>query len=458
MTLENFEYRINPLFLRHQFTDYSDKFGIPIIQKPHFAQEELQHIRLLGFNRIKQDQGLHRNRIVHFFLYDYNFEKIWKDPAQFVEPLRPYRGILTPDFSMYTEMPLAVQLYNTFRNRWCGAYLAQKGLRVIPTVNWGTKESFDFCFAGIEKGSIVAVSTYMFHEHGNHADQKDIFLKGYRELLQRIEPEYVICYSEPFPEMEGNLIYVDYEMSSWRHMEDDIVPEESIKHTYGVLTRPPVYDIIKKTGYICKGGGSAFGGSWKPKKPDDERFLGKPNTIKETVTQNKRGGYRRLTKYDSDGRAVVELHMTDHGRPDQHTFPHDHPIDWSKGFPDMRSHINYWDGNIPEFKGFNAIKGGIKQMEYKDRPINPNYNPDDYKFETLGEFKFYLARGWNVGFEYNGVEYGIEGHNNSFDIWIYYGGDIANGLTLEETLDYKFDGVKLRDLILDATITERQCS
>lgn len=84
-----------------------------------------------------------------------------------------------------------------------------------------------------------------------------------------------------------------------------------------------------------------------------------------------------------------------------------------------------------------------------------NYNPDDYKFETLGEFKIYLSCGANIGFEYNGVEYGIEGHNNQFDIWIYYNSDIANGLTLEEVLDYKLDGVKIRDLILTAEITER---
>lgn len=100
----------------------------------------------------------------------------------------------------------------------------------------------------------------------------------------------------------------------------------------------------------------------------------------------------------------------------------------------------------------------MKRMKYKNQPVNPDYNPDDYKFETLGEFKFYLARGWNVGFEYNGECYGIEGHNNSFDIWIYDEGDIANGLKLEETIDYEFNGVKLRDLILTAEIIERLCS
>ena len=108
----------------------------------------------------------------------------------------------------------------------------------------------------------------MFHAHGNHADQKDIFIAGYREMLKRIEPEYVICYSEPFPEMQGNIIYVDYDLSSWRHMQDDIVPSETIKHTHGILTFPEKYATITKMGCVCKGGGSANGGKWVPKKPE----------------------------------------------------------------------------------------------------------------------------------------------------------------------------------------------
>lgn len=79
---------------------------------------------------------------------------------------------------VYREAPLPyemhplMQLYNTFRNRWCGAYFASEGMRVIPTVSWGDERSFAFCFEGIPKGSTVAVSTYMVSEHGNRADQK----------------------------------------------------------------------------------------------------------------------------------------------------------------------------------------------------------------------------------------------------------------------------------------------
>ena len=86
------------------------------------------------------------------------------------------------------------------------------------------------------------------------------------------------------------------------------------------------------------------------------------------------------------------------------------------------------------------------------------YDPEENRFETLGEFKFYISRGWNVGFEWHGVEYGIEGHNNSFDIWIYNKGDIANNLTLNQVMDYELDGVKIKDLILAAEIIERMCT
>ena len=127
--------------------------------------------------------------MVHFFLYDYRFERVWKNPDSNLERLSRYRAVLSPDFSMYLEMAPVMQLYNTFRNRWCGAYWASKGMRVIPTVNWGDESTFDFCFEGIEKGSVVAVSTYMASEHDHRSDQKEWFMAGYNEMLQRIEPE-----------------------------------------------------------------------------------------------------------------------------------------------------------------------------------------------------------------------------------------------------------------------------
>lgn len=115
-------------------------------------------------------------------------------------------------------MAPVMQIYNVFRNRWCGAHWASKGIRVIPSVNWGDESTFEFCFQGIEKGSTVAVSTYMASESNHHEAQKEWFMAGYNEMLRQIEPERIICYNTPFPEMDGNIVHVDYDRSSWRYM------------------------------------------------------------------------------------------------------------------------------------------------------------------------------------------------------------------------------------------------
>lgn len=43
--------------------------------------------------------------------------------------------------------------------------------------------------------------------------------------------------------------------------------------------KPPRCDIMSAY-MISAGGGSAYGGKWRPAKPADERFMGKPGEIK----------------------------------------------------------------------------------------------------------------------------------------------------------------------------------
>ena len=237
MTEENFNYRTNPMFLRNQFKAFG-KYGIPTTPTFDFDYDELEGLRLIGFDRARTGNNNHFGRMVHFFLYDYKFECFWNNPDKYLESLKKYRAVLSPDFSMYTEMATPLQIYNTFRNRWCGAYLASKGIPVIPTVSWGNKNTFNFCFEGIEQGAIVAVSTYMVSANNNHSDQKEFFMRGYNEMLSRLEPRNIICYNTPFPEVEGNIIHVDYDLSSWQHLNDDSNSQKSLNS--GIIIKSQV--------------------------------------------------------------------------------------------------------------------------------------------------------------------------------------------------------------------------
>ena len=78
---------------------------------------------------------------------------------------------------------------------------------------------------------------------------------------------------------------------------------------------------------IGKGGGSAYGGKWRPNpnKSQDQRYLGNPGEMKRTIMNN---GDVYKTKMGPDGRAEMERHETNHNRGDKHTNPHDHRISW----------------------------------------------------------------------------------------------------------------------------------
>ncbi len=457
MTEENYNYRTSPMFLRNQFKG-EGKWSMPIIPKTDLGLTPFDDQRLIGFDKIKTGKDEHYERIVHFFLYDYKFEDIWTNPDKYIDILKKYKAVLSPDYSMYIEMNPVMQLYNTFRNRWVGAHLADKGIKVIPTVSWGLENTFDFCFNGIEKGSIVAVSTYMVSEHGSHKDQKDFFLKGYNEMLKRIEPELIICYNTPFPEMEGNILFVDYDLSSWQHYDDDIGKSANTVFVEKFGTTSNNYVSANPTkkqfyGYVLpetfKGMGSAHGGKWKPSKKDDERYLGKPGEIKTTWANTKDGGYRRDTKIGNDGRAEKERHYTDHKKPWAHSKIHDHIFSWDPetGIPNPNfERINY-EGDVPEFKS----KGDIF-ME-----INKNSAFSYETFETISSFKRSVSHGADVELVWNDIIYSITHiDNNKISICQAYMQETEKLYdTADELLTYRLQtGETLKEVITKAEISD----
>ena len=448
MTEQNYAYRTGQTLLRNQFSG-TGLLRIPIIPRFKAKPADFDNLLLIGFDKTNLEAYNHFNRMVHFFLYDYRFERVWKAPDHDIEKLKYYRAVLSPDFSMYLEMAPVMQLYNVFRNRWCGAYWASKGIRVIPTVNWGEEATFDFCFDGIEKGSVVAVSTYMASEHDNRQSQKEWFMAGYHEMLRRIEPEKIICYNTPFPEMQGDIVFVDYERSSWKYMscERAIQAEdlEAFKMRSGF---EHICDTVNPY-QIGKGGGSAYGGEWRPSKLEDYRLIGKPGEIKISYAKD---GTKIETKIGANGRAVMERHHTFAPNPKHHSNPHDHKINWESpkhGTPNFeKPHINYWLDNYPngapEFKLFGEIN------------MNFAYSTeDDYRFKTISEFKDCIIRGGEPVFMWNGVQYGVCFYDDGYCIAHLNGEHERMCDTPDEVLEYTVGIDRLRDVITRVKVLSR---
>ena len=173
------------------------KYEFPIIRKQDI---DVNKIKLLSYVDTKADDKENKDKTIHFFTHDWKFEKVYENADKELEKLKQYYCLLSPDFSMFTNMPIALQIASVFKNRWCGAYWQSKGLNVIPVVSWSDEKSFDFCFDGIEEGSIVFVCTYYCE------NDEMSFMAGYREMIERIKPSLVLCYDEPFDAMGKNVI------------------------------------------------------------------------------------------------------------------------------------------------------------------------------------------------------------------------------------------------------------
>lgn len=166
---------------------------------------DLSEVKLISCSDTRSnDCARNRKCGVHFFVDDYRFESIYRDPKKSLLKFSQYKFLLTPDFSTYADMNPWRQIESVARNRWCGAYWQSQGLTVVPTISWSTPSSYSYCFDGVQTGSIVAVGMVGCKRN------KKAYLHGYDAMSERIQPEAVICYGRPFLEMKGNIVSVDY--------------------------------------------------------------------------------------------------------------------------------------------------------------------------------------------------------------------------------------------------------
>jgi len=193
----------------YRLYDYDPSRVAGMYQMP--TLEATQHIpeRLIGFNYMltsdEYDAG------IHFYLDDYQFERIWRRPALYLEKLSAFDCVLTPDFSLYMNMPLAMKVWNIYRSRLIGQMMQDYGITVIPTLSWAEPETFAFCFDGIESGGTVSVSTI-----GVKQDEKAkaIWNAGMDEAMKRLHPSAIVVY--------GGDIGYDFGSTRVVHIENEV--------------------------------------------------------------------------------------------------------------------------------------------------------------------------------------------------------------------------------------------
>ena len=202
-------------------------FRISLVEKAYFdGVHEIPHIDappeivipkgMVPFSKRNRSECF--NDFVCFYENDVNFREILTDTEEYVDDLKRFPGIISPDCSLYIDAPLCVQIADIYLNRAIGYYLSKQGIYVVPNIRWGdertyTTEVFDekIAFLGVDKHSIVSIGTY---GQIQSAESKRYFREGLIEMLQELEPEIVLVYGsmpkQVFEGLEEQTRFINY--------------------------------------------------------------------------------------------------------------------------------------------------------------------------------------------------------------------------------------------------------
>ena len=180
------------------------KYDIPQIE-PVYEHEIGEIKEWIGFNYVLSDKEP-QGKAVHFFLDDYQFQRLWNNPEKYIEKLKRYEVVLSPDFSPYGDMPMATQIFNHYRKHWVGALLQEHGIKVIPTIRASRDERcFEWFLDGEPKGGVVCISSMWTSDK----ESKEYFIKEFEMMVETLEPQKIYVYGNEVKELKDyNVEYI----------------------------------------------------------------------------------------------------------------------------------------------------------------------------------------------------------------------------------------------------------
>lgn len=186
---------------------YKDVFNLELLTNlktvkpfdlPVLNQTNKVPTNIISFNYCKTCKTP-ENYFVHFYIDDYQFERIWKRPKHYATVLSKFKGIIAPDYSTYLNMPVAQQIYQVYKSRLIGAYFQSLGLKVIPNISWSDETSLMWSLKGIPKHSTIALST----NGCLNKEIKENFIKCYKKVITELEPTSIVIVGEVPEEIQN---------------------------------------------------------------------------------------------------------------------------------------------------------------------------------------------------------------------------------------------------------------
>lgn len=185
--------------------DFVPEFVDGPFEIPYIRPEKYDPVEWVSF---KEAKGIGKCKPygIHFYLSDYVFQNIWSNREKYRHMFKRFGAVMTPGFSMYTDWPKMVQMWNHYRRHLIGAWMQEIGCKVYPTILWSDEESWDWCFDGEPQHSTVCVSSVGTQKN---REARRLFLAGYEAMMYVLKPETILFYGNVPKECKGNIVHIE---------------------------------------------------------------------------------------------------------------------------------------------------------------------------------------------------------------------------------------------------------
>lgn len=165
---------------------YAGDFEMPVIEGTDEVPE-----RLVRFSDSKSSKRNDVDAWIVPYEHDIKLRPMWRDAFRYMEDMLKHPGIVSWDFSMYRNMPFALQYWNCFRGRLLGSLFERCGGVCIPNIRPSDSRSFAYAFDGLPTEATLAMGTTGALRA---SEDRTVFAAYVRETVERLRPKNIIVY------------------------------------------------------------------------------------------------------------------------------------------------------------------------------------------------------------------------------------------------------------------------
>ena len=191
-----------------------DSFSSFLVHGAHFTGTEEYPIipahfvspvvpkEIVPFSKAITYRGDLHDSFICFYSSDDTFERVRRNPKLYLPFFQRTAGIIGPDFSIHSDMPIIKQKSQINDNLSLSYYYGSQGIPIIPNLRCGMDELLPEFLSAIPRNNLVAIGTHGFVQQTQEQCEWYCFIESFCKVLQ---PKGIVVYGSLRNRMFDNI-------------------------------------------------------------------------------------------------------------------------------------------------------------------------------------------------------------------------------------------------------------